>query len=140
MAYTINNGMNKNTLRQDILAYLRIRKIKLHRLALESGVNTKSLWLFMNREEANLSTDSLFKLWPHIYGEQSPTSLASQPDCYTVVDCPSNSPIPKPDADLLALCLVILSFGSDVQKQALVSLAESTLQAKTTSPAEGEES
>ena len=48
--------------------------------------------------------------------------------------------MPKPDSDLLTLCLVILSFGSDAQKQALAALAESTLQAKTTSPAEGEES
>lgn len=140
MVDAINNGMNKNTLRQDILAHLRSRNIKLHRLALESGVDGKSLWLFMNREEANLNTDSLFKLWPHIYGEQSPASLASQPECVPVADCPCNSLLPKPDSDLLALCLVILSFGSDVQKQALVALAESTLHAKTTSPAEGEES
>lgn len=53
-------------------------------------------------------------------------------------DLGSNTP--KPDSDLLALYLVVLIFGSDVQKQALAALAESTLQAKTTSPDEGEES
>lgn len=141
MADTINEGMNKNTLRQDILAHLHTRKIKLHRLALESGVDGKSLWLFMNREEANLNTDSLFRLWPHIYGGQSPASLTTQKsDGHPEAESAKDAPLPKPDSDLLALCLVILSFGSDVQKQALVSLAESTLQAKTTSPAEGEES
>lgn len=68
--------MNKHILRNDILAVLRTRKVKLHRLALESGVDGKSLWLFMNREEANLNTDTLFRLWPHIYGDQTPVPLA----------------------------------------------------------------
>lgn len=69
--------MNKLHLKQDISALVNARGISLHKLALESGVDTASLWRFMNRENANLNTDSLFKLWPHIYGEQAPVPLAA---------------------------------------------------------------
>lgn len=64
--------MNKQTLRNDIQEVLKTRSITLHRLASESGVEAASLWRFVNNENANLSTDSLFKLWPHLYGAQTP--------------------------------------------------------------------
>lgn len=68
--------MNKLRLKQDISALVNARGISLHKLALDAGVDTASLWRFMNRENSNLNTDSLFKLWPHIYGEQTPVPLA----------------------------------------------------------------
>lgn len=128
--------MNNHTLRDDIRSCLKSRGISIHRLAQESGVDAAALWRFVNGKKPNLTTDSLFRIWPQVYGGQKPLPL----DCGSDREEPNNSPLPKPDSDLLALCLVILSFGSDVQKQALVALAESTLHAKTTSPAEGEES
>lgn len=67
--------MNSAKLRNDILAVLQARNIRLYRLARESGVDSASLWKFVHNPKANLNTDSLFKLWPHIYGEQSPTLL-----------------------------------------------------------------
>lgn len=67
--------MTKFQLRKDITALLNARAISLHKLAQETGVDSASLWRFMNRADANLNTDNLFKLWPHIYGEQSPTLL-----------------------------------------------------------------
>lgn len=71
--------MDKNQFRQDILTTLHVRKIKLNRLALESGIDGKSLWLFMKRKDANLNTNTLFRLWPHIYGEQAPVPLVLLP-------------------------------------------------------------
>lgn len=68
-------GMNKQSLREDILAFLAGRGISLHRLAQESGVDSKSLWLFVHKANSNLNTDSLFRLWPHLYGEQRPLPL-----------------------------------------------------------------
>lgn len=67
--------MNKHLLRNDIQAVLEDRGITLHRLASESGVEAASLWRFVNNETANLSTDSLFRLWPHVYGAQKPLPL-----------------------------------------------------------------
>lgn len=71
--------MNKHLLRNDIQVVLRTRGITLHRLASESGVEAASLWRFVNNEKANLSTDSLFKLWPHLYGAQTPFPVLAQP-------------------------------------------------------------
>lgn len=68
--------MNKLTLRNDIQTVLKDRGITLHRLASESGVEAASLWRFVNNENANLSTDSLFRLWPHVYGAQKPLPLS----------------------------------------------------------------
>ena len=62
--------MNKQTLINDIRKHLDGRSISLHRLAQESGVDHGSLWRFVNIEKANLNTDSLFRLWPFLYGEQ----------------------------------------------------------------------
>lgn len=67
--------MTKFQLRNDIAALLNARSITLHKLAQETGVDSASLWRFMNRSDANLNTDNVFKLWPHIYGEQSPVPL-----------------------------------------------------------------
>lgn len=67
--------MTKFQLRKDIVALLRARSISLHKFAQETGVDSASLWRFMNRVDANLNTDNLFKLWPHIYGEQTPIPL-----------------------------------------------------------------
>lgn len=47
--------------------------------------------------------------------------------------------MPKRDSDLLALCLIVLAYGSDLQKQALISLS-SRLSENSTSTTEGEES
>lgn len=38
-----------------------------------------------------------------------------------------NRPAPETDSDLLALCLVILTYGTDLQKRALKSIAESQI-------------
>lgn len=128
--------MDNHTLRADIRACLKNRGISIHRLSQESGVDAAALWRFVKGKKPNLTTDSLFRIWPHLYGGQKPLPIDGEP----CSDGPNSGSIQKPNSDLLALCLVILSFGSDAQKQALVALAESTLQAKTTSPAEGEES
>lgn len=61
--------MNRQTLRADIEIVIRERGITLHRLALESGVEPASLWRFLHKQEANLKTESLFRLWPIIYGK-----------------------------------------------------------------------
>lgn len=47
----------------------------MRRLAIEAGIETSSLWRFMNNPDANLNTDCLFKLWPCIYGTQKPMPI-----------------------------------------------------------------
>ena len=64
--------MEKQDLRNDIITCLVKRGISLHRFAQESGVNSAALWRFVHREKSNLTTDSVFRLWPHLYGEQKP--------------------------------------------------------------------
>lgn len=75
--------MNSTQLRNDILAVLQARKIRLYRFARESGVDHTSLWKFIHNPKANLNTDSLFKLWPYIYGEQNPVPLVLMESCPT---------------------------------------------------------
>ncbi len=70
-----NVAMDNNTLRQDILAVMKARKIRLYRLAKESGVDSASLWRFMNDDKANLNSETLFRLLPHIYKELAPVLL-----------------------------------------------------------------
>ena len=67
--------MDNHTLRDDIRAYLRNRGISIRRLSQESGVDAAALWRFINNKKPNLTTDSLFRLWPHLYGEQRPLPL-----------------------------------------------------------------
>ncbi|WP_165177947.1 helix-turn-helix domain-containing protein [Desulfovibrio sp. ZJ369] len=68
--------MNNYTLRDDIRACLKGRGISIHRLAQESGVDAEALWRFVNNKKPNLTTDSLFRIWPHVYGEQKPSPLS----------------------------------------------------------------
>lgn len=67
--------MDAQSLRNDIQAVIRAKGINLHKLAQMAGVSQSSLWLFVNCQRDALSTETLFKLWPHIYGEQSPVLL-----------------------------------------------------------------
>ena len=67
--------MNNHILRDDIRACLTNRGISIHRLAQESGVDAAALWRFINNKKPNLTTDSLFRLWPYIYGEQKPLPI-----------------------------------------------------------------
>ena len=70
--------MDKQTLRNDIRKFLEGRGISLHRLAQESGVDSSALWRFVNIDKTNLNTDSLFRLWPILYGEQRPCPVAPE--------------------------------------------------------------
>ena len=70
--------MNKSTLRCDVRLVLQLRRISLRQLAREAGIDISSLWRFMQKDSANLTTDSLFKLWPHIYGSQSPELIGGR--------------------------------------------------------------
>lgn len=75
IALAIIYGMNAQSLRNDIQAVIRAKGINLHKLAQMAGVSQSSLWLFVNCQREGLSTETLFRLWPHIYVEQSPTLL-----------------------------------------------------------------
>lgn len=90
--------MNKHTLRCDIRGYLAGRNISLHRLAQESGVDSASLWRFVNNDNANLNTESLFRLWPFLYGEQKPlpVTLEGQPIDGAFVSPLSPATVAKP--------------------------------------------
>lgn len=81
--------MNAQTLRNDIQATIKAQGINLYKLAQMAGVSQSSLWLFVNCQREAISTDTLFRLWPHIYGEQSPTLLQAD-------DVVENLPDPEP--------------------------------------------
>jgi len=67
--------MNAQTLRNDIQAAIKAKGLNLRKLAQMAGVSQSSLWSFVNCQREAISTDTFFRLWPHIYGEQAPVPL-----------------------------------------------------------------
>lgn len=76
--------MNAQQIRHDILAMMGRTGIKASRLARLSGVETSSLYNFLNGK-ASLHVDSLMKVWPYVY--ENPIPLEGLPGV---------SPIPLP--------------------------------------------
>lgn len=67
--------MDAQSLRNDIQAAIKAKGLNLRKLAQMAGVSQSSLWSFVNCQREAISTDTLFRLWPHIYGDQTPIPL-----------------------------------------------------------------
>lgn len=67
--------MNKHTFRQDIREFMDQSGIGLRDFAHEVGLNPSILSRFLKRDDANITTDSFFLIWKHLYGEQTPVPL-----------------------------------------------------------------
>ena len=69
--------MNTQQIRHDLLAMMGKTGIKASRLAKISGVETSSLYNFLNGK-ASLHADSLLKLWPYVYETPVPRSITPE--------------------------------------------------------------
>lgn len=70
--------MNTEDVRNDVKLVLQSRGIRAHRLAALAGIDKGSLWRFLN-EGANINSDTLFRLWAVIYGDQRPAPILAPP-------------------------------------------------------------
>lgn len=65
-------------IRRDLKNYLATTGLSINKLALLSGVSQPVLWRLANNHQKGVNSTTLDKLWPILYGPESPLTAPSE--------------------------------------------------------------